>query len=316
MEPVLGEYVLKVSIVTFVMSLVVFFYKLIFKSISGIFTWIILLSAYVCGLAQVFNAFWITRFAFLITIITVALKAFSVIFFKGGGTTEDDNSDSKTISKKRTAKSVIGGIIGILVLVGCVYYIGILGHTELLGKMPDTAKTEEKAPAQVEDKEDKKKSDSETLKLHEEKSLPQTKFNNVSDNIFGFSFDYPENLKQPVFNNESGYSAIYEDLELGKGQVGVDFSYKGEGLENYIKRKYSNLYNNQNYQIISDDTAILNYPNGFIAKIIVKNKPVINDRGDAISSGRQYYMKFTINGNINDPANSDIKHVLDSFTVE
>lgn len=141
----------------------------------------------------------------------------------------------------------------------------------------------------------------------------------VSEPVFGFSFDFPEKQASQEdldFRGISGRSAIMAPLKFHHGVIGVDFSYNGEGLENYIKRKYSNLYNHQNYQIISDDTAILNYPNGFIAKIIVKNKPVINDRGDAISSGRQYYMKFTINGNINDPANSDVKHVLDSFTVD
>ena len=94
MEPVLGEYVLKVSIVTFVMSLILFFYKVLFNSINSFITIIILLSLYVCALAKIFNAIWLMRIAFFVAIFVIAIKAFKVIFF--GRSSKDNIEDIET----------------------------------------------------------------------------------------------------------------------------------------------------------------------------------------------------------------------------
>ena len=90
MEPVLGAYVLKVSIITFIMSLVVFFYKVIFGSITEFLALIILASLYICGLAKIFNAIPIMKIAFFVALLSCAIKAFTAIFF---------NSSSRTSNK-------------------------------------------------------------------------------------------------------------------------------------------------------------------------------------------------------------------------
>lgn len=99
MEPVIGEYVLKVSIVTFVMSLIMFFYKMLFNSINSFITIIILLSLYICALAKIFNAIWLMRIAFFVAIFVIAIKAFKVIFF--GRSSKDSVEDIDTLGDNK-----------------------------------------------------------------------------------------------------------------------------------------------------------------------------------------------------------------------
>lgn len=95
MEPVIGEYVLQVSIVTFVMSLIMFFYKILFKSLVGVFPVLILLSLYICALARIFHFTDIMRIAFFVAIASIAMKAFKMIFFKRKSTENIDSIEDK-----------------------------------------------------------------------------------------------------------------------------------------------------------------------------------------------------------------------------
>ena len=91
-DPVMGDIICKFSILTLCTSILVFFYKLIFGSISNLFSIVIFLGIYVIGCGVILHEGLLIQVGTIAAFLSCAIKAFIWIFIKKIQPSEEDEN--------------------------------------------------------------------------------------------------------------------------------------------------------------------------------------------------------------------------------
>lgn len=199
-----------------------------------------------------------------------------------------------------------GGIIGIIVVGSFFYSTHVLKDTS-------------QPPSMIEeDSSQKNVKNSEKVASNTEE-LTEIKYDRLTEETFGFSFDYPDNLPKPDLYVEDSHSAVHIPLTLNNGFVGVDFGGSSDvkqSIQKSMKESNALFANAKKYEILSDNSYILYFDDGKVVKVVLGYLTTSSDRGEARHNAMRYYMGFKIKGELSDESNKVVKHVLDSFNVK
>ena len=220
---------------------------------------------------------------------------------------QKSKSEKKNAVGNKILKGLMGGGIIAIIVVGSFFY-----STHVL---KDTSQP----PSIIEETSSQKDVKPSEQVVSKTKELADIKYDRLTEETFGFSFDYPDNLPRPDLYVEDSHSAVHIPLALNNGFVGVDFGGSSDvkqSIQKSMKESNALFANAKKYEILSDNSYILYFDDGKVVKVVLGYLTTSSDRGKSSRNAMRYYMGFKIKGELSDESNKVIKHVLDSFNVK
>ncbi|MBR4695961.1 MAG: hypothetical protein IKO94_07765 [Selenomonadaceae bacterium] len=95
-DPNMGDMICKVSVLTFITSILIFFYKIVFGKSLGLFATVIFACIYITGIGVIIREGLIIQIGIITVLLFCAIKSFIWIFIKKKSNTEDETNEADT----------------------------------------------------------------------------------------------------------------------------------------------------------------------------------------------------------------------------